>query len=161
MRDFIKSNIRTIIFVLILGLTVGGIFLYRYIKSNEGTYEPNVEKAVKEIRKYEANEYVVYKIDKADVYRSYYKDFMRLLVNNPSLAYNKLTEETKKNKFNYSYDDFLKYVNKLDKTVLLTGEVERYSDDKGKIILVDNTNSSYVFYEKGVWNYTVDFNIKR
>ena len=156
MRNFIRNNIRTIIFIVVIALITGGIFLYRYIKQNQGTYEPNVDHVAKEIIKYEANQYIVYKIDKVDVYRSYYKDFMKLLATDPVKAYSKLTKDSKTHMFNDNYDKFLEYVKKLDKSVLLSGEVKRYSDEKKKIILVDNTDSSYVFYEDGVWNYTVD-----
>ena len=42
----------------------------------------------------------------------------------------------------------------------MTSDVTRYNDEDNRIIVVDNTGSSYVFYENGVWNYTVDINIR-
>ncbi len=161
MRNFIRENIRTIIFVIVVLLAIGGIFLYRYIKQNQGIYEPSHENVPKEIIKYDANEYVVYNIDKAEVFKQYYKDYMMLLINNPSKAYNKLTDETKEHVFNNSYDKFIDYVNKLDKTLLMNSKVDRYAEDNNKFIIVDTTEASYVFYDKGVWNYEVDLSVRR
>lgn len=157
MLNFIKRYQKTITFGLVVLLVLAGIFIYRTIRRNSGSYNPNVGTVTKEVQHYEDNEYIVYQINKVDVYTSYYKDFMQLLVNDPSKAYNKLTDDSKKSMFNNDYDNFVKYYKSIDKSLLLTSTVDRYNDDrKGKIIIVDSTESTYVFYEDGVWNYKVD-----
>jgi hypothetical protein len=160
MYNFIQENKRTIIFIVVIVLILGGIFTYRTIQRNTGTYAPNVDEVHKEIIKYADNEYVIYNIKNEDVYRSYYRNFMNLLLNDPVKAYNKLYHNTKADKFNNNYDNFLKYVKSLDRKTLMTSDVTRYNDEDNRIIVVDNTGSSYVFYENGVWNYTVDINIR-
>ena len=158
MSKFIKDNKKTITFITIVLIIVGIIFAYRYITINIGTYEPSHEPVKIEIRKYEANEYNVVTMNKEVVYRSYYKYFINLLLNDPTKAYNMLTNETKEKMFSNDINNFLDYVNKLNKSVLRTADISRYNDEKDKIIVVDNTEASYSFYENGVWNYTVEIN---
>ena len=155
MGNFIKNNFRTIIFVLFILTIVGGVFLYKYIKENSGTYEPDNQPVQYEMKKYEDNQYTVVNIDDVDVYNAYYKDFLKLVVNNPTLAYNKLTTECKELVFNNDYKEFLKYTKNIDKNILITGKIDRYKVDKDAIHVIDNTNDGYLFYEHGAWNYTV------
>lgn len=156
MSNFIKANVRTIIFVIVVTIIVAGIFLYRYIKLNVGTYSPSTEVPKYEIKKYDANEYTVVNIKKEIVYRSYYKDYIDLMLNDPVTAFNKLTTNSKENLFSNDYNKFLDYTKKLNKSVLLSADISRFSDDNKKIVVIDTTDSSYIFYENGVWNYTVD-----
>lgn len=157
MRDFIKRYQKTITFALVVLLVLASIFIYRHIRRISGKYEPSVGTVVKEVQHYEDNEYVVYQMNKVDVYTSYYKDFMQLLVNDPSKAYNKLTDDSKASMFNNDYDKFVKFYKSIDKSLLLSSTIDRYNDEKkGKIIIVDSTESTYVFYENGAWNYKVD-----
>ena len=158
MNKFIKDNKKTITFIAIVLVIVGIIFIYRYVTINIGVYEPSHEPAKIEIRKFNANEYNVVTIDKEIVYRSYYKYFINLLINNPVKAYDMLTNETKENLFDNEYNKFSDYVKKLNKSVLLKADISRYNDEKNRIIIVDNTESSYTFYEKGTWNFTVGLN---
>ena len=155
MSKFIKENKKTITFVVVVLIVVGIIFAYRYITLNIGTYSPAEGPAVLEIKKYEANEYNVVTINKEIVYRSYYKDFINLLINDPKKAYEKLDTETRERLFSNSYDSFTDYVSKLDKNVLMSADISRYNDEKDKIIVIDTTESGYTFFENGVWNYTV------
>ena len=155
MSKFIKNNFKTIMFILFLGLIIGGIFLYRYIRNNTGEYVPNDGPVEYEIKRYEDNQYTVINIDDIDVYNSYYKEFLRLMVNNPTVAYAKLSEDCKKIAFNDNYKEFLKYTKNIDNTVIATGKVNRYRKDKNKIYIIDNFDMGYVFTENGVWNYTV------
>jgi hypothetical protein len=37
----------------------------------------------------------------------------------------------------------------------MVSDLARYSEQDGKIILIDTNESSFVLYEKGVWNYEV------
>lgn len=158
MLNFIKKYHKTLLLILFIALVIAGIFLYRYIKDHSGEYKPDNSPVYYEIKKFEDNQYEVVYLDEVDVFKGYHKDFVRLMINNPTLAYDRLTSDCKKNIFNDNYDDFLKYVKKLDKTVLLTSSVSKYNKDGDRIIVVDNTDSSYVFYEKGVWNYSVYIN---
>ena len=156
MSNFIKANIRTIIFIIVVTIIVAAIFLYRYIKLNVGTYSPSTEVPKYEIKKYDANEYTVVNIKKEIVYRSYYKDYIDLMLNDPVTAFNKLTTNSKENLFSNDYNKFLDYTKSLNKSVLLSADISRFSDDNKKIVVIDTTDSSYIFYENGVWNYTVD-----
>ena len=94
-------------------------------------------------------------MNKVDVYRSYYKDYIRLLLNDPTKAYEKLTDACRKEMFNNDYQKFLDFTKKLDRKALMSSDLSRYSEQDGKIILIDTNESSFVLYENGVWNYTV------
>ena len=62
----------------------------------------------------------------------------------------KIKEEYKKT----SEFGILEYNDELE---ALFSFIDRYNDEKkGKIIIVDSTESTYVFYENGAWNYKVD-----
>lgn len=158
MRNFVKNNFRTIIFFMVIALIIGGIFLYEYILDHSGVYEPNNGPVDYEIKKYEDNQYDVKYIDTVDVYKAYYREFIRLLVTKPDEAFNKLTPECKELSFGNDYNKYLEFTKKIDKNIVYTGEVVRYSESDGKIIMIDNTDSSYTFVENGVWNYTVRIN---
>lgn len=155
MSKFISENKKTITFVVIVLIVVGIIFAYRYVTLNIGTYSPSEGPGVVEIKKYEANEYNVVTMNKEIIYRSYYKSFINLLINDPAKAYSKLTEETKERMFANNYDSYLDYLSKLNKDVLKKADISRYNDEKNKIIVIDTTESGYTFFENGVWNYTV------
>jgi len=155
MSKFIKNNFKTIMFILFIGLIVGGIFLYKYIRDNTGEYVPNEGPVDYEIKKYADNQYTVINMDDFDVYNAYYKEFLRLMINNPTVAYTKLSDDCKKVVFNNDYKEFLKYTKNLDKEVMATGKVNRYRKDKRMIYVIDNYDMGYVFIENGVWNYTV------
>jgi len=155
MLSFIKKYYRSIILIGSIVLIIAGVFLYKYIIQHSGTYAPNNGPFEYEIKQLADNQYEVVYMNDVDVYKGYHKEFVRLLLNNPIQAYDKLTDECKTNIFNNSYDNFVKYIKKLDKTVLLTSYVEKYSKENDRIIVIDNTQSSYIFYEQGVWNYKV------
>ena len=42
--------------------------------------------------------------------------------------------------------------------MLAKGNIVRYNVTNNAITVIDNTDSSYVFNENGVWNYTVYLN---
>lgn len=155
MFKFLKEYKRTILFVIIVALIMAGIFIYRRVQLNKGTYEPNHENVSLDVIKYEENEYTVMYMNKTDVYRAYYKNYIRLLLNDPVRAYGKLTDDCRRDMFNNDYDKFLEFTRKLDRNSLLVSDLARYSEDNGKIILIDTNESSFILYEKGVWNYTV------
>ena len=155
MFNFLKENKRTILFVLIIALVVAGIFIYRRANLNKGTYEPSHENVAWDVIKYEENEYNVMHMNKVDVYRAYYKHYIRLLLNDPAKAYEKLTKACRQEMFNNDDDKFLEFTNKLDRKALITSDLSRYNEEDGKIILIDTNESSFVLFENGVWNFEV------
>ena len=155
MLNFIKEYKRTILFIVFVAAILAGIFIYRRVQLNKGTYEPNHENVSLDVIKYEENEYTVMYMNKTDVYRAYYKAYVRLLLNDPVKAYGKLTDACRKEMFNNDYDKFLDFTKKLDRKALMVSDLARYSEQDGKIILIDTNESSFVLYEKGVWNYEV------
>ena len=155
MLNFTKEYKRTILFIVIVVLILGGIFLYRKIQLNKGTYEPNHENVSIDVIKYQDNEYNVMYMNKMDVYRAYYKHYVRLLLNDPVKAYGLLTTACREEMFNNDYDKFLEFTKKLDRNSLMVSDLSRYAEQDGKIILIDTNESSFVLYEKGVWNYEV------
>lgn len=155
MFKLLKEYKRTILFVLIIIIVIAGIFIYRRVQANKGVYEPDLAPVVNEIKKYEDNSYNVLNVNKVDVYRAYYKNYTRLLFNDVPKAYELLTTDCRKNMFNNDYEKFKEFVKTLDRQTLITSDVSRYSEQDGKIIVVDSNESSLIFYENGVWNYQV------
>lgn len=158
MSNFIKNNKKTLLLVVIIIIVLLGIFIYHRIMSREDNVYDNDygnKEPMTGVRTYDDNEYQIVKIEPSDVYIAYFKRFMKLLAYDPVAAYEKLSVEAKQNDYNNSYDNFYKYTQELDRKSLLTADVSRYSADDDRIIIIDTTNVSYIFYENGVWNYTV------
>lgn len=155
MINFIKKYKLTILVVTIILLIIGVYFGYRYYINNFGEYNPYSDLDGIEIVDYKVNQYTVITKDEIDVYRAYYKDFMQLLADNPAQAYNKLSNDTKTSLYNDSYDNFLTYQKSLDKKILKTSDLLQYTREGNTIYVIDKYNNHYVFYENGVWNYTV------
>ena len=155
MFNLLKEYKRTILFVIIVIFIIAGIFIYRRVQANKGVYEPDLTPVAVEIKKYDDNSYNVLNVNKVDVYRAYYKNYTRLLLNDVSKAYELLTTECRQNMFDNDYEKFKEFVKGIDKQSLITSDVSRYNEQDGKIIVVDNNESSIIFYENGVWNYQV------
>ena len=155
MLDFIKKYKITIIIVVIIALIIGGYFGYRYYINNIGEYNPYSKTTDIEIVNYKTNQYTVINMSEIDVYRAYYKEFMQLLADNPSQAFNMIDDDTKSSLYNNSYENFLNYQKLLDKKILKTSDITQYTRKDNKIYVVDKYNNQYIFVEDGVWNYKV------
>ena len=156
MLNFIKRYKITIIVVILILVGIGAYFGIKYYRENVGDYTPNGALQNYDIKNYNSNQYVVINKDNIDVYRAYYKEFMNLMANNPTQAYNKLTEETRNTLFSNDYNSFLKRQETLNKNTLLTSDITNYKVDKNRISVIDKYGEKYTFIESGVWNYTVE-----
>ena len=103
MLDFIKKYKITIIIVVIIALIIGGYFGYRYYINNIGEYNPYSKTTDIEIVNYKTNQYTVINMSEIDVYRAYYKEFMQLLADNPSQAFNMIDDDTKSSLYKKRY----------------------------------------------------------
>ena len=156
MSNFVKKYRRTITFSIFIILIVVGIFIYRFIRLNQGEYMPKGDRVVREVYNYKDNEYNVITPEKETIYRSYYREFINNMLYNPERAWDLLSSNTKSNMFGNKYEEFTKFIKKLDKKVLMTSDINRYSDkETNKITIVDTTESTYIIETLGVWNYTV------
>ncbi|MBR6072917.1 MAG: hypothetical protein IKP76_01170 [Bacilli bacterium] len=155
MINFIKKYKLTILVIVFIGLIIGGYFGYKYYINNIGEYNPYSKIQDLQIVNYNTNQYTLINKDEIDVYRAYYKEFMQLMADDPAKAYTKLTNDTKTSLYNDNYDNFLNYQKTLDKKILKTSDLSQYTREDNMIYVVDKYNNHYVFYENGVWNYTV------
>lgn len=161
-KGFIKKYKITItVFAIVICIAVG-IILYNYIGGLKIYHDPSLEGGVDtyEIKQLDANEYEIANVDESDIFEQYYKEFMSLLVNNPSEAWKLLTDSNKDLRYHGEYSKFLEDIKLFASTSRMNAGIDRYSYSESghKVIVIDKSNYSYSFYEDGVWNYKVSIN---
>lgn len=148
--------------VIIVFLIIGVIAYER--KSNiklEEEYDRDKLTEIDGNVKFDVGEYRFITISEQDIVVAYYKNFINLVNENPKKAWDMISNDCKKDMFDYTYAEFEKYINKyLVSTAKDKYTVEKYKYKNGNrentIELVDSQNILYKFNEKAVWDYTVD-----
>lgn len=158
----LKKYPRTVRYIIVILLVILVVLVVRYLLTYEKPTYNNVNSGPVQVttKVYGVNEYNVISVDEVNVYTSYYKNFINLIVNDPKSAYDLLTDDCKRDRYKNDYNNFYEKVSKLDKNELLNYTIDRYSKTDDRIIIVDSNEYSFSFYEDGVNNYTVYINGK-
>lgn len=162
-KNFIKNNkVIVIIFVLTIMIAIG-VFIYNKTTPVEN-YEKNLTEAeatdVEYIKKnYKVNEYHNVSVELIDILNEYYRDYVNKLIDSPKEAYEMLTSESKED-FGNSYEEFNKYIKKINTLRLSTSKVSEYRTNKGRIKsydIIDTEGNKFTFYEKSIWDLEITF----
>ncbi len=162
-KTFIKDNKGVVIIFILTVLVAAALFIYNKVTYEEYTDKNLTEEEVKDIpyikKNYEVNEYQNVTIDLIDLLNDYYRDYINKLINDPKTAYELLTVESKES-FGNNYDEFKKYVDKINTLQLKTSKVAEYRTNKGRIKnydIIDTSDNRFTIYEKSVWDYEISF----
>jgi hypothetical protein len=156
--DYIKKNYLFVGIILVVIILLTVLVVIRLNKKTDVDWTPIEGEIPYEIKKHEANEYKIIKIEDEDIAVAYYRNWIYLVVNNPEEAYKMLGSKSKK-EFD-TYEKFTKWIEQY-KTVktkdnTVTGYSYKKSGGYNTIIVRSSENMRYRFTENSVWNYKVD-----
>lgn len=157
--NFIKKNWLFSILILLIIVIFTVIVILKVTKKNETfEYHPDYSEVYYEIRNRKANEYRIMEVSDEDMAKSYYKDWVYMILNKPEEAYNMLDSNSKK-EFD-TYEKFEKWIDKYTTSKTKNGKILKYSykteASKNEIMILSEDNIRYRFYEYSVNNYKVE-----
>lgn len=150
-----KDNKTIIMLVAVIILILVFQIITRYIdnKSYEKIFNDS-SYSVKD--SYKENEFNSIRFDLGDLLNAYLSDFSKNYINNNEKAFSKLTDKEKK-----KYKDMKDFVEKMKKRKIDKGiSIAKYSTKEDSVnyyYVLDSNNNVYHIFEKGVWNYQIEF----
>ena len=160
--DFLRKNI----FIVIALLIIIGICVYYYIRDYRASITVYFDSITSEYvyepipRVYKVNEYAPVNVTNENAAKLYYNNYMNLIRFDIQVAYSKLNEQYRKEKFP-TLDSFKSYV---EKNKLGSSKLSKYGtttiNGDFSYILTDTNENMYVFITDGVMQYTVMFDIE-
>lgn len=111
----------------------------------------------KEIENRKNNQYRYNTINETTYVSDLFDNYRKIMLNNPSKAYELLQKEYKEKKFPLE-DDFEEYVKNNYKNIYISTANEykkEESDGITEYVIIDKNNNYYIFQEKGIMNYKV------
>ena len=153
MKD--ENNLKKILPFLIIALVIGGtLFVYRYIKRNDGSINNN--HIVNINKKYDVNEIVPVYVNDEQMSRKYLNDFLNNIYYDIDNSYALLNIKYRVSKFG-SVDKYKEYLNSLD----LSNDISKFAVyKKGKdryYDIYDKNGNRFIFITNGVMQYEVLF----
>jgi len=155
-----KNTIITLCIIFVIIMTGCYLIINSRIKAQ---YEPNYlleDFYVKPERKMNVNEYKVVKVEENEMVEIYFNTYISLLLENFSLAYAYLDEESQLEQFP-NLDSFRNKVSHITNSFSITPKIDRYDlkteDDKKIYTISDKNGNIYEFQVDAVMKYTVSF----
>jgi len=156
-KKFIRDNIVLLVVLLIILIVAIIVYIitgksveYSYNITDEAINTPSyIEK------KYDANTYQNQTIELLDLLTYYYKYYINLEINNPTEAYNLLSDESK-NKFNNNVDEYIEYVESIKTINTKDNTIAKYRETEDSVYdIIDSENYRYTIEENAVWDFKV------
>lgn len=149
------DNSKTVIIFLIIVLLISGIiFVHNYIKSRKDNLDPNYELEIKKY--YDVNEFIPVYVDDEQMSKKYLNDFITNIYLDFDGSYKLLNKQYRAAKFG-TVAKYKEYIESLD----LTSEIDKYAvygtSDSKTYDIYDKNGNRYIFKTSGVMQYEVMF----
>ena len=146
---------------LIIGLLILALFvLMVYLFNSNGKTSTNNRPDYNILKDYEINEVIPIYITDEELAKKYLSEYVNLLIYHREEAFKLVDTDTLVNKFE-NYDAFNKYVNNMMTSSFLKATVKKYDygvfNGSKEMRVIDADNNKFIFKEKSLMNYTVEF----
>lgn len=157
MIDFWNKYKGIIIWLLAILLFVIIVYLINDKNNNDNNIRTIDDSFLKD---YKINEVIKVYMTDEELAKKYLSEYVNLLIYHREEAFKLVDTDTLVNKFE-NYDAFNKYVNNMMTSSFLKATVKRYDygvfNGSKEMRVIDADNNKFIFKEKSLMNYTVEF----